>query len=223
MADTAFMQAAAEKTITTAIVEDIRDIREGLTTLVNFTEGFACNGSYRSMEEAIPRIKGNVPDVLLSDIGLPGMNGIDGTRILKELYPEMTVLMLTVYDDDERIFDALCAGASGYLLKRTAPAKLLENIREAVEGGAPMSPEVASRVIKLFREVRPPEKFDHDLTPHETRLLRLLVDGHNYTTAAEELSVSYNTIKFHMRHIYEKLQVHSKSEAVSLALKNRIV
>lgn len=223
MADTSFMQAAAEKDITTAIVEDIRDIREGLTTLVNFTEGFACNGSYRSMEEAIPRIKGNVPDVLLSDIGLPGMNGIDGTRILKELYPEMTVLMLTVYDDDERIFDALCAGASGYLLKRTAPAKLLENIREAVQGGAPMSPEVASRVIKLFREVRPPEKFEHDLTPHETRLLKLLVDGHNYTTAAEELSVSYNTIKFHMRHIYEKLQVHSKSEAVSLALKNRIV
>lgn len=217
------MQAAAEKTITTAIVEDIRDIREGLTTLINFTEGFTCNGSYRSMEDAIPRIKGNVPDVLLSDIGLPGMNGIEGIRILKDLYPEMTVLMLTVYDDDERIFDAICAGATGYLLKRTAPAKLLENIREAVEGGAPMSPEVASRVIKLFREVHPPERVDYDLTPHETRLLKLLVDGHNYTTAAEELNVSFNTIKFHMRHIYEKLQVHSKSEAVSLALKNRIV
>ena len=217
------MQAAADKTITTAIVEDIRDIREGLATLINFTEGFACNGSYRSMEEAIQKIKGNVPDVLLSDIGLPGMNGIDGTRILKDLYPDMTVLMLTVYDDDERIFDAICAGATGYLLKRTAPAKLLENIREAVEGGAPMSPEVASRVIKLFREVRPPERVDYDLTPHETRLLKLLVDGHNYTTAAEELNVSFNTIKFHMRHVYEKLQVHSKSEAVSLALKNRIV
>lgn len=223
MAVTSYMQATAEKTITTAIVEDIRDIREGLTMLINFTEGFECKGSYRSMEEAIPRIRGNVPDVLLSDIGLPGMNGIDGIRILKDLYPDMTVLMLTVYDDDERIFDALCAGATGYLLKRTAPAKLLENIREAVSGGAPMSPEVASRVIKLFREVRPPEKFDHDLTPHETRLLKLLVDGHNYTTAAEELNVSYNTIKFHMRHVYEKLQVHSKSEAVSLALKNRIV
>lgn len=223
MADTSFMQAAAEKTITTAIVEDIRDIREGLTTLINFTEGFTCNGSYRSMEDAIPKIKGNVPDVLLSDIGLPGMNGIEGIRILKDLYPDMTVLMLTVYDDDERIFDAICAGATGYLLKRTAPAKLLENIREAVEGGAPMSPEVASRVIKLFREVRPPERVDYDLTPHETRLLKLLVDGHNYTTAAEELNVSFNTIKFHMRHIYEKLQVHSKSEAVSLALKNRIV
>ncbi len=223
MAGTSTMQAAAEKTVTIAIVEDIRDIREGLMTLINFTDGFACNGSYRSMEEAIPKIKGNVPDVLLSDIGLPGMNGIDGIRILKDLYPGMTVLMLTVYDDDERIFDAICAGANGYLLKRTAPAKLLENIREAVDGGAPMSPEVASRVIKLFREIRPPERVDYDLTPHETRLLKLLVDGHNYTTAAEELNVSFNTIKFHMRHVYEKLQVHSKSEAVSLALKNRIV
>jgi DNA-binding NarL/FixJ family response regulator len=217
------IDTAAVTTIKTAIVEDIRDIRDGLTTLINFTEGFACNGSYRSMEEAIPRIRGNVPDVLLSDIGLPGMNGIDGIRILKDLYPDMTVLMLTIYDDDERIFDAICAGATGYLLKRTTPAKLLENIRDAVSGGAPMSPEVASRVIRLFREVRPPERVDYDLTPHETRLLKLLVDGHNYTTAAEELGVSYNTIKFHMRHIYEKLQVHSKSEAVSMALKNRIV
>ena len=135
----------------------------------------------------------------------------------------MTVLMLSVYEDDERIFDALCAGATGYLLKRTSPAKILENIREAVSGGAPMSPEVATRVIKLFREVRPPEKVEYDLTPHEIRLLKLLVEGHNYTTAAEELRVSYNTIKFHMRHIYEKLQVHSKSAAVAKALLNRLV
>jgi DNA-binding NarL/FixJ family response regulator len=212
-----------ETTIKTAIIEDIRDIREGLATLINFTEGFTCTGSYRSMEDAMRQIKSNVPDVLLSDIGLPGMDGIEGIGILKEQYPEMTILMLTVYEDDERIFDAICAGASGYLLKRTPPAKILENIREAVSGGAPMSPEVASRVIKLFREVRPPEKVDFDLTPHETRLLKLLVDGHNYTTAAEELNVSYNTIKFHMRHIYEKMQVHSKSEAVSLALRNRVV
>jgi DNA-binding NarL/FixJ family response regulator len=217
------MKAAAAGPIKTAIVEDIRDIREGLATLINFTDGFVCSGNYRSMEDAIQRIKGNVPDVLLSDIGLPGMDGIEGIRILKEQYPEMTVLMLTVYDDDERIFDAICAGATGYLLKRTTPTKLLENIREAVGGGAPMSPEVARRVIKLFREVRPPAKVDYDLTPHETRLLRLLVEGHNYTTAAVELRVSYNTIKFHMRHIYEKLQVHSKSEAVAKALKDRIV
>jgi DNA-binding NarL/FixJ family response regulator len=209
--------------IKTAIVEDMRDIREGLSMLVKFTDGFECTGAYRSMEEAIPKISLNVPDVLLSDIGLPGMNGIKGIRILKEKFPEMTILMLTVYDDDERIFDALCAGASGYLLKRTPPGQLMENIREAASGGTPMSPEVASRVIKLFREIRPAEKIDHDLTPHEVRLLKLLVEGHNYTTAAEELGVSYNTIKFHMRHIYEKLQVHSKSEAVAKALQNRIV
>ena len=212
-----------DSVIKTAIVEDIRDIREGLATLINFTEGFECTGSYRSMEDAIPKIGARVPDVLLSDIGLPGMDGIEGIKILKSQYPGMTVLMLTVYDDDERIFDALCAGASGYLLKRTPPAKLLENIRDAVSGGAPMSPEVASRVIRLFREVRPPEKIEHDLTPHELRLLKLLVDGHNYTTAAPELGVSYNTIKFHMRHIYEKLQVHSKSEAVAKALQNRLI
>ena len=217
------MQAVSEKDITIAIVEDIRDIREGLATLINFTDGFSCIGSYRSMEEAMPRILANAPDVLLSDIGLPGIDGIEGIRRLKAELPEMSVLMITVFDDDERIFDALCAGATGYLLKRTPPAKLLDNIREAVSGGAPMSPEVASRVIKLFREIRPATRIDHDLTPHETRLLKLLVDGHNYTTAADELGVSYNTIKFHMRHIYEKLQVHSKSEAVSLALKSRIV
>jgi DNA-binding NarL/FixJ family response regulator len=209
--------------IKAAVVEDMRDIREGLTTLINFTEGFECTGSYRSMEEAIPRISAKIPDVLLSDIGLPGMDGIEGIKILKDRFPEMTVLMLTVYDDDERIFDALCAGASGYLLKRTPPAQLMENIREAVSGGAPMSPEVATRVIKLFREIRPPEKVDYDLTPHETRLLKLLIEGHNYTTAAEELGVSFNTIKFHMRHIYEKLQVHSKSEAVAKALQSRLV
>lgn len=211
------------QTIRTAAVEDIRDIREGLATLINFTEGFHCSGSYRSMEEAIHRIKIDVPDVLLSDIGLPGMDGIEGVKILKAQFPNMTVLMLTVYDDDERIFDALCAGASGYLLKRTSPAKLFENIKEAVSGGAPMSPEVAMRVIRLFRDIRPPERVDYDLTPHETRLLKLIVEGYNYTTAAEELRVSYNTVKFHMRHIYEKLQVHSKSEAVAKALQNRLV
>lgn len=218
------MNTAVEpQTIRTAIVEDMRDIREGLSTLINFTEGFTCLGAFGSMEEAIPRIRHNVPDVLLSDIGLPGMSGIDGIRILKEQFPAMTVLMLTVYNDDDRIFNALCAGASGYILKRTPPLKLLENIREAVTGGAPMSPEVAMRVIKLFREVGPPDTVDYDLTPHETRLLKLLVQGHNYTTAAEELGVSYNTIKFHMRHIYEKLQVHSKSEAVAKALQSKLV
>ena len=131
--------------------------------------------------------------------------------------------MSTVYDDDERVFDAICAGACGYLLKKTPPAKLLESIREAVAGGAPMTPEVARRVIKLFREVRPPDRSNYELTPHEIRLLKLFVEGHNYKTAAAELSVSVNTINFHVRNIYEKLQVHSRSEAVAKALLNRLV
>lgn len=209
--------------IKTAIIEDQRDIREGLAMLINGTEGYSCTGSYRSMEEALDRIKHDLPDVVLSDIGLPGMNGIEGIRLLKERHPQLFVLMLTVYDDDDRIFDALCAGACGYMLKRTSPARLLESLREAVSGGAPMSPEVASRVISLFRDIRPPERADYELTPHETRLLKLLVEGHNYTTAAQELGVSFNTIKFHMRNVYDKLQVHSKSEAVAKALRNRLV
>jgi DNA-binding NarL/FixJ family response regulator len=211
------------KPIKTAIIEDQKKIREGLTSLIEFTPGFICAGSYRSMEEALAQISFDFPDVVLSDIGLPGMDGIEGIKILKHKYPHLTVLMLTVYDDDERIFDAICAGASGYLLKSTAPTKLLENIRDAVEGGSPMSPTVASRVLKLFREIRPPERANYDLTPHELRLLKCLVDGHNYATAAKANNTSINTVKFYIKQIYEKLQVHSKSEAVAKALRERII
>lgn len=216
------MEPQPRAIIKTAIVEDQRDIREGLAMLINGTEGYRCTGSFRSMEEALEKIKYDLPDVVLTDIGLPGMSGIEGIRLLKERHPKLLLMMLTVYDDDDRIFDALCAGACGYLLKRTSPARLLESLREAATGGAPMSPEVASRVITLFRDIRPPERSDYELTPHETRLLKLLVEGHNYTTAAEELKVSFNTVKFHMRRIYEKLQVHSKSEAVAKALRDRL-
>jgi len=212
-----------DRVIRTMIVEDQKDLREGLSTLVNFTPGFTCIGAFRTMEECIARIRHEVPDVILSDIGLPGMSGIEGIRVIKEMHPDLTVLVLTVYDDNEKIFDALCAGATGYLLKQTEPAELLRSVKEAVAGGAPMSPEVAARVIKLFREVRPPEKVDYDLTPHELRLLKLLVDGYNYVTAAEQLKISYNTIKFHVRNIYDKLQVHSKSEAVAIAMRDRLV
>ena len=217
-------QTALElSTIKVAIIEDRREIRDGLAMLISGTEGFKCTGTYRSMEDALPRIGTDLPDVVLCDIGLPGMSGIDGMRILKERFPDLLLLMLTIYDDDERIFNALCAGACGYLLKKTPPVKLLEGLREAVDGGSPMSPEVARRVIALFRDIRPPERADYELTPHETRLLKLLVEGHNYKTAALELNVSINTISFHMRHIYEKLQVHSKSEAVAKALRDRLV
>lgn len=206
-----------------AIVEDRREIREGLAALIGGTEGFVLTESFRSMEEAIPALAHRTPDVLLADIGLPGMSGIDGIRILKERVPRLAILMLTVYDDDERIFAALCAGACGYLLKNTPPVRLLDSLREAALGGAPMSPQVASKVIALFRQVQPPPRSDYDLTPHEKRLLGLLVEGHNYKTAAAELDVSVNTVAFHVRHIYEKLQVHTQSQAVVKALREGIV
>ena len=209
--------------IAVAIVEDQREIREGLATLITGTPGYRCSGAFNSMEEALASIASHMPHVVLVDIGLPGMSGIDGIRALKARFPRLLMLMLTIYDDDERIFEAMCAGACGYLLKKTPPARLLDSIKEVVEGGAPMSPEVARRVIELFRAIRPPEHADYHLTPHETRLLKLLVEGHNYKTAAAELRVSVNTISFHMRRIYEKLQVHSKSEAVAKALRQRLI
>jgi DNA-binding NarL/FixJ family response regulator len=205
------------------IIEDQSKIREGLRSLIDGTDGYRCVCSFGSMEEALAKIGYELPDVLLVDIGLPGMSGIEGMRRIKALHPGLSVLMLTVYDDDQRIFDALCAGASGYLLKKTPPARLLESLQEVMGGGAPMSPDVARRVVALFREFRPPAEGGHQLTPHEIRILKLLVEGYNYKTAADELDVSINTIRFHMRSIYEKLQVHSKSEAVSKALRHRIV
>jgi DNA-binding NarL/FixJ family response regulator len=175
------------------------------------------------MEDALARIGSEAPHAVLVDIGLPGMSGIEGIRILKEKFPALTLLAFTVYDDDENIFDALCAGASGYLLKNTAPARLLEGLREVVSGGAPMSPEVARKVIRLFREMRSPHRADHQLTAQETEILKLLVQGHSYKTAAAELGISINTVSFHLRNVYSKLQVHSMSEAVSKALRHHIV
>jgi DNA-binding NarL/FixJ family response regulator len=209
--------------IKVAVVEDHHKIREFLEFLLNSTEGFRCAGVFRTMEEALDRIGGELPDLVLVDIGLPGMSGIEGIKLLKDRYPRLPLVMNTVYDDDERIFDALCAGASGYLLKKMPPARLLESIKDVAAGGAPMSPEVARRVIALFRDIRPPERADYQLTPHEARLLNLLVDGHTYKSAAAELNLSVKTISFHLQKIYEKLQVHSKSEAVAKALRNRII
>lgn len=213
----------APQDIKVAIIEDRREIREGLGVMISFTDGFECVGSYRSVEDALRQIGSNLPDVVLSDIGLPGMDGIEGVKILKERYPSLTILMLSVYDDNERIFDALCAGATGYLLKKTPPAKLMECLKDAMNGGSPMSPEIARKVVAIFRDFRPPERVDYDLTPHEVRLLKLLVEGHSYKTAATELNVSVNTVSFHLKSIYEKLQVHSKSEAVAKALQHRLI
>jgi DNA-binding NarL/FixJ family response regulator len=205
------------------IIEDLREVREGLAVLIGGTPGFHCAGSYRTMEDALRGIAGSFPDVILTDIGLPGMNGIDGTRMLRERFPRVPVLALSVYDDEENVFNAICAGASGYLLKNTAPARLLESLTEVVNGGAPMSPDVARRVITLFRDFRPPARASYDLTPQETQLLKLMVEGHHYKTAARELGISVNTVSFHLKHVYEKLQVHSKTEAVAKALRERLL
>src|SRR5712692_9770580 len=181
------MTAATETPIRVAIIEDRREIREGLAMIINGTAGFRCAGTYRSMEDALEHIGQDKPHVVLNDIGLPGMSGIEGMRILKERHPELPLVALTVYEDDDRIFEALCAGASGYLLKKTPPARLLEGLQRVMTGGAPMSPEVASRVIALFRDFRPPARHDHNLTPHEVRLLKLLAEGHSCKTAAAAL------------------------------------
>ena len=205
------------------IIEDMRDVREGLSVLINGTAGFRCTGAYRTMEEALSGVKQPATDVILTDIGLPGMSGIDGIRALRERLPEVPILALTVYDSDDQVFRALCAGASGYLLKNTPPARLLESLREVAAGGAPMSPEVARRVLRLFRDFTPPVQASYRLTPQEHELLKLLVDGHHKKTAAAVLGISVNTVSFHLKHIYEKLQVHSKTEAVAKALRERLI
>jgi DNA-binding NarL/FixJ family response regulator len=211
----------SESVIRVAVIEDQRDIREGLSFLVSNTAGFRSAGAFDSVEAALAGLRD--ADVVLIDIGLPGMSGIEGIRLLKQRDPSLRLIALTVYEDEEKVFQALCAGASGYLLKKTPPARLIEGLRDAASGGSVLSPEVATRVIALFKEFRPPEAADYRLTPHETRLLKLLGDGHSYKTAAAELGSSVNTVGFHMKNIYVKLQVHSKSEAVAKALRSRLL
>lgn len=205
------------------LIEDMREVREGLSALISGTNGYQCVAAYGMMETALARIGSDQPDIVLTDLGLPGMSGIEGIGRLRDILPDVPILALTIYDNDEQIFNALCRGANGYLLKNTPPARLLDALREAAEGGSPISPAIAARVIKLFREFRPPEKADYHLTPQETQLLKLLVEGHHKKTAAREMGISFHTVSFHLKNIYEKLQVHSKTEAVAKALRERLV
>jgi DNA-binding NarL/FixJ family response regulator len=209
--------------IRVAIVEDQAGLREGLGALVGGTPGYRLVGSFGSMEAALPALERNPADVLLADIGLPGMSGVEGVRRLKSRPGSPQVLMLTVYDDKEHVFEAICAGACGYLLKDTPPLRLLEAIREIHAGGAPMSPEIARKVVTVFQKAPPPPSAPHDLTEREVSVLRMLDDGHAYKTAADALSLSIDTVRFHVRHIYEKLHVHSKSEAVLKAFRDGIL
>lgn len=209
--------------IRVAIIEDQREMLEGLAGLIERSEGFVCSHRFASMEEALERMERDAADVALVDIGLPGMSGIEGLSLLKERCPGLQVMMLTVYGDDDRIFQAMCAGACGYLLKKTPPPRLLESVREVAAGGAAMSPEVARRVIALFRNYRPPTQASYNLTPQEMRLLKLFGEGHHYKTASAEMGITVHTVGFHMRRIYEKLQVHSKSEAVGKAFREGLL
>lgn len=206
------------------IVEDDAPTRDGLRLLIDGTPGFSCVGAFRSAEQALEaRGTGASADVVLLDVHLPGMSGTEAVPKFRERWPRTLVLMLTVFAEDQTVFTSLCRGASGYLLKKTPPSRLLDAIREAAGGGAPMSPEIARKVVRMFQDFHPRESVDAALTPIELRLLELLADGFSYHGAGERLHVSINTIRSYIRTIYEKLHVHSKSEAVSKALKAGLI
>jgi DNA-binding NarL/FixJ family response regulator len=207
------------ESIRVAIVEDDRATREGLALLIDGTAGFHCVATYPSAEAALRATEREAADVLLLDVHLPGMHGSEAVRLFREKAPQMQIMMLSVYSDDEKVFESICNGACGYMLKKTPPARLLEAIREAREGGAPMSPEIARRVVALFRRLAPPVAVDQQLTAREIEVLSLLADGYSYENAAARIGITVNTVRNYVRSIYEKLHVHSKSEAVSKALR----
>ena len=210
-------------TISVGIIEDDPSIREGVSTLISTTPGYQCKHIFGSCEEAIARMTSAPPDVLLMDINLDGISGIEGTRVLKTRFPRMDVLMLTVYEENDKIFRSLCAGASGYLLKNTTPEELLKAIRETTMGGAPISASIARKVLSIFQTVAPPVLPEVGLTSREREILEHLVAGSNYKMIARDLFISIDTVGSHVKKIYQKLQVHSKSEAVAKALKHRLV
>jgi DNA-binding NarL/FixJ family response regulator len=216
-------EGQSSETIRVAIVEDDRHLREGLRILIDTTPGYICKQGYGSVEESLRLLGVESVDVLLLDIHLPGMLGSEAVKVFREKFPGMQILMLTIYAEQDKVFESICNGASGYLLKKTPPAKLLDAIREAHEGGAPMSPEIARKVVTLFQKTGPPAIIDERLTPQEVRLLKLLSEGYSYQSGAGQMNISVNTVRNYIRSIYEKLHVHSKNEAVSKALRNRII
>ena len=210
------------QSIRVALVEDQRVTREGLSLLIGGSPGFEICGQYDSMERALDQIRGNPPDVLLADIGLPGLSGIEGVRRIHQLTPELPILMLTVHEDSDSVFSAVCAGACGYLLKETPPARLLESILELYRGGAPMSPGIARKVVLMFQKTAP-SKEDTQLSLRQLEILRMLAEGHSYKACAAALDVGLDTVRSHVRKIYERLHVHSRSEAVWKALQGGLL
>ena len=206
-----------------AIVEDDRITRQGLAFLIGGTPGFVCAADYRSVNEALAADVDPPPDVVLLDIHLPGIPGSAGVKLLRVRYSNAQVVMLTVFEESEHVFESICNGACGYLLKKTPPAKLLEAIREAHQGGAPMSPSIARQVLTLFRQSTPPPRDSCELSPREQSVLALLAQGYSYAKLAEELEISVNTVRNNIRSTYEKLHVHTRSEAVSKAIRKRLI
>ena len=210
-------------TITVTIVEDHADLRNGLKLILSTSPGFAVAGSYDRCETLLEELEDITPQVILMDIGLPGMSGIEGVRQIKSILPETHILMLTIYEDDAQVFQAVCAGADGYLLKKSSPIDILQAIEQVAEGGVPMTPSIAQKVMKMFRNFAPKPEQCEGLTPREYEVLKALVDGLDYKQIAQRYFISLDTVRNHIRHIYEKLQVHSKSEAVAKALQQHLV
>ena len=203
------------------IVEDNKTIREGLTVLINATDGLQCVRNYSNCEDMLTEINQVNPDLILMDIGLPGMSGIDGIKRLKLILPDILIIMLSVYEDDDNIFDALCAGACGYLIKKTPPARLIEAIVEAYNGGSPMSANIARRVVSFFnKNVQKITDTDISLSEREIEVLSSLSHGNSYKSIADSLYISLDTVRYYIRNIYKKLHVHSQSEAVAKAMKS---
>lgn len=204
--------------IRVAIIEDDHDIRQLMQLIIDGSPGFSCKQAFGDCESGIPALLAENADVVLMDIDLPGMSGIEGVARLREGSPTLNIVMLTVHEDDEAVFDSLCAGAVGYLVKGLPPVQLLDAIKEAYEGGSPMSASIARRVVRSFQPILP-----NPLSEREKEVLKMLCEGENYKTIAEALFVSTNTVKAHIKNIYEKLQVHNRAGAVGKALKHRLV
>jgi DNA-binding NarL/FixJ family response regulator len=210
--------------ITVIITEDNDTIREGLALLINATEGMSCPVQYSSCEAMLTDIENQQPDIMLQDIGLPGISGIEGVREIRKILPDIVILMLTVYEDEENVFESLKAGANGYLLKKTSPAQLIEAIRDAHGGGSPMSSTIARKVVTYFQKgKKQPLTGQEKLTPRELEILANLAEGNSYKETASNLFISIDTVRTYIRTIYKKLHVHSQSGAVAKAIKKGLI
>lgn len=214
---------AQVENIRITIFDDSADMREGLFHLIAMTPGFTLAGSFPDCTQADQQVEQTKPDVVLMDIDMPVISGIEGVRMIKRNFPQLNILMLTVFEDNDKIFEALRSGANGYLLKKTHPAKILEAIHEVQRGGAPMSESIAKKVVEFFGNENKLLTNKYSLSIREKEVLHYLVEGHSYKMIAADLHITIETVRSHIKHIYDKLHVHSKSEAVVKAIKDKLI